>query len=362
MATEPNSSPQHIREPETKTADLRSKEINSLLSRESGRIQDEMALSEMTLVDNLEEYYDYDVPVEIRFLISARHAGGIIGKGGSYINEIRDETDTEFHIHQAVPNSPLRTGSCRGRVREVVRALLLMGDKVTELQKSSRHISRDFAFQYGDYNLTLLLEHKNCGVIIGKCGARISCNRQRSGAHIKISTHVLENSSEKTIDIQGRRDSVENALETLIVQIANDPKPNQTQRKYLDESIKPHQAFDTKFDGFGNKGVGGRVYNTSRSGHQNYFGYFPQPNHHDQMQHPRNSARNQQHQTPQPLSGPMNNLYGYWGPYQAYSQSFTNPNPNHWNNNLHQYNNNSNRDNAETTYAAQQVTHKRSYH
>jgi len=342
MATEVQSSPTQIHESESRGTELRTQEMNSLLQRESGRIQDEIALSEMALVENLEEYYDYDVPVEIRFLISARHAGGIIGKGGSYINKIRDQTEVEFHIHQAVPNSPLRTGSCRGRVREVVRALLLMGDKVTELQKSSRHISRDYAFQYGDYNLTLLLEHKNCGVIIGKCGARISCNRQRSGAHIKISTHVLENSSEKTIDIQGRRESVENALETLIVQIANDPKPNATAKKYLDESIKPHQSYDTKFESFG-KGTGGRRYGPGGgSAHQNYFGYFPTPNHHDHMQQ-RNSNRNQHQQQPQPLSGPMNNLYGYWGPYQAYSQSFTNPNPNHWNNNLHQYNNSNRR-------------------
>jgi len=341
MATE-QSSPTPIHESEPRTADLRPHDdINNLLSRENGRLQEEIALSEMALVENLEEYYDYDVPVEIRFLISARHAGGIIGKGGSYINKIRDQAEVEFHVHQPVQNSPLRTGSCRGRVREVVRALLLMGDKVTELQKSSRHISRDYAFQYGDYNLTLLLEHKNCGVIIGKCGARISCNRQRSGAHIKISTHVLENSSEKTIDIQGRRESVENALETLIVQIANDPKPNATTKKYLDESIKPHQSYDKFEFGKGN----GRIYSTrggSTTNHQNYFGYFPAPNHHDQM-HQRNSARNQHQPQAQPLSGPMNNLYGYWGPYQAYSQSFTNPNPNHWNNNLHQYNNNSNR-------------------
>jgi len=82
-------------------------------------------------------------------------------------------------------------------------------------------------------------------VVIGKRGARINCNRQRSGAHIKISTHTLENSSEKTVDVQGSRDAIENALETLIVQIANDPKPSSTQRKYLDDSIpnKQRSAF-----------------------------------------------------------------------------------------------------------------------
>merc|ERR1719373_1150408 len=127
---------------------------------------------------------------------------------------------------RATQNSPVRTGSCRGRVRNVVQALLLMADKITELSKN--HVRRPSTngtiFQYGDYQLTLLLEHKNCGVVIGKRGARINCNRQRSGAHIKISTHTLEN---------------------LIVQIANDPKPSSTQRKYLDDSVpnKPRGAF-----------------------------------------------------------------------------------------------------------------------
>lgn len=338
MSNEVPTSPSDLLESKKRGPELRSKDI-LLSTREPGRMQNELVMSEIALGDDLEEYYDYDVTVEIRYLISARHAGGIIGKGGAYINKIRDETDVEFHVHQAVPNSPLRTGSARGRVRDVVRALLLMADKITELQKASRRISRsDFVFQYGDYNVTLLLEHKNCGVIIGKCGARISCNRQRSGAHIKISTHVLENSSEKTIDIQGRRDAVENALETLIVQIANDPKPNVTSKKYLDQSIKPHKNYETKFENLGKN----NRYNPSTR-HQGYFPYFP-PNHDHHIQHNQRNAnqshRNQQHQQPQQLSGPMNNLYGYWGPYPAYSQqNFSNPNPNHWNNNLHQYNN-----------------------
>jgi predicted RNA-binding protein YlqC (UPF0109 family) len=208
-----------------------------------------------------EEFYNYDATLEIRFLISSRHAGGIIGKNGSYINKIRDRAEVDFHVHRAMSesipvytdgsratqNSPVRTGSCRGRVRNVVQALLLMADKITELSKN--HVRRPSTngtiFQYGDYQLTLLLEHKNCGVVIGKRGARINCNRQRSGAHIKISTHTLENSSEKTVDVQGSRDNIENALETLIVQIANDPKPSSTQRKYLDDSVpnKQRSAF-----------------------------------------------------------------------------------------------------------------------
>ena len=46
-------------------------------------------------------YWD-DATLEIRFLISSRHAGGIIGKNGSYINKIRDRAEVDFHVH--VPN------------------------------------------------------------------------------------------------------------------------------------------------------------------------------------------------------------------------------------------------------------------
>lgn len=221
---------------ETTSHSLKVDTNSSLIGSNEMALSEEQVLSPGLDVD-LEEYYDYDVNVEVRYLISARHAGGLIGKKGAYINQIRQKADVEFLVHKAVPNTPLRTGSVRGSVRNVVHALLLMADKISELQKASRRISRsDYLFQFGDYSVTLLLEHKNCGVIIGKRGARISCNRQRSGAHIKISTHVLENSSEKTVDIQGRREAVENALETLVVQIANNPKPNVTNRKYLDQS------------------------------------------------------------------------------------------------------------------------------
>jgi len=112
-----------------------------------------------------------------------------------------------------------------------------MGDKISELTRTHhRRASKasDYVFQFGDYSLTLLIEHKNCGVIIGKKGTRITKNRVKSGAHIKISTHVLQNSTEKTVDIQGSREEVELALTTLVVQIANDPKPYPTQRRYHD--------------------------------------------------------------------------------------------------------------------------------
>jgi predicted PilT family ATPase len=266
----------------------------------------EMALSEDQVIlspgldVDLEEYYDYDVNVEVRYLISARHAGGIIGKKGAYINQLRQKADVEFLVHKAVPNTPLRTGSVRGSVRNVVHALLLMADKVSELQKASRRISRsDYLFQYGDYSVTLLLEHKNCGVIIGKRGARISCNRQRSGAHIKISTHVLENSSEKTVDIQGTREAVENALETLVVQIANNPKPNvepnKTNRKYLDQS---HNNFPKRH-------------------HQ----YLRHP--HNNLSHHQHQPHRNQHQPPQqPFYNPMSYLGYHYTTPSNYNQNW----------------------------------------
>merc|ERR1719419_2043283 len=222
----------------------RSKFLGSRMAEVLQKLEPENAipiLTETTLGG--EEYYNYDATLEIRFLISSRHAGGIIGKSGSYINKIRDQAEVDFHVHRAIQNSPVRTGSCRGRVRNVVQALLLMADKINELSKNHvrRPSTNGTVFQYGDFQLTLLLEHKNCGVIIGKRGARINCNRQRSGAHIKISTHTLENSSEKTVDIQGSRENVSSALDKLLVQVANDPKPSSVQRKYLDDSISSNK-------------------------------------------------------------------------------------------------------------------------
>lgn len=192
------------------------------------------------------DFYCYDNTLEVRFLISARHAGGIIGKNGSYINKIREQAEVEFHVHRNIQASPVRTGSCRGRVRNVLAALLLMADKINELStRGKAHVRRPSSsgtvFQFGDYQLTLLLEHKNCGVVIGKRGKRINDNRTTSGAHIKISTHPLENSSEKTIDVQGTRENVSSALDKLLVQVANDPKPSSVQRKYLDDSISSNK-------------------------------------------------------------------------------------------------------------------------
>jgi len=166
--------------------------------------------------------------VDIRFLVLADLAGGVIGKGGKVITSFRQESGAGFVIHKEVTDSPVRTGTASGNVVAIVKALGLLSDKTRDLSRNES--------QNPQWYTTILLEQKNCGCVIGPKGAKITATRLETGATIQLSTHPLTGSTEKTIEVHGTRDQVAAATEIIVRQIATDPGKFPVVQKYLDDS------------------------------------------------------------------------------------------------------------------------------
>ena len=149
---------------------------------------------------------------EIRLLLDAKRVGGLIGKGGAAITKIRQESQAKILIAKPIPHSLFRICSVDGKYIEITTAICLIIDKMAE--ESTR---------LPPYQITILVEEKNIGCLIGKKGNAITEIRHNTNANIYISSHLLRNSSEKTVDISGERNSVHSAVKMVMKRLCDNP-------------------------------------------------------------------------------------------------------------------------------------------
>ena len=157
----------------------------------------------------------------IRLLLDAKRVGGLIGKGGVAITKIRTESQAKILIAKPIPHSLFRICSIEGEYMEIVSAICLVIDKMAE--ESTR---------LPPYQITILVEEKNIGCLIGKKGNAITEIRTNTNANIYISSHLLRNSSEKTVDICGERNAVHQAIKMVIKRLCNNPSYATTRMLY----------------------------------------------------------------------------------------------------------------------------------
>eukprot|EP01083_Nonionella_stella_P306231 1071634_1 len=157
----------------------------------------------------------------MRLLLDAKRVGGLIGKGGSAITKIRHESCAKILIAKPIPHSLFRICSIEGEYEEIVCGINLVIDKMAE--ESTR---------LPPFQITVLVEEKNIGCLIGKKGNAITEIRNNTNANIYISSHLLRNSSEKTVDICGERDAVHCAIEMVIKRLCSNPSYVSTRMPY----------------------------------------------------------------------------------------------------------------------------------
>ena len=72
-----------------------------------------------------------DKDVELRLLIHTSHAGGIIGRGGQRIKELREETKAAIKVFsQCCPQSTERVCAVQGPVETVIHAIRVVLDVI----------------------------------------------------------------------------------------------------------------------------------------------------------------------------------------------------------------------------------------
>jgi len=146
-----------------------------------------------------------DEKLEMHFIILSQDAGGIIGKEGRHIRQMRDESGAIINISGSAGVE--RILNIKGTLAEVKAAVRMIGEKLQEILSGGSS---------GDYvppvTLRLLVPNSQCGPLIGKGGQRIKEIREAAGATITIPSETLPGSSERSVTLAGSPDALGNCI------------------------------------------------------------------------------------------------------------------------------------------------------
>lgn len=221
-----------------------------------------------------------DNRVSVRFLIPAKAAGAIIGKGGQNIKELRDQ----FQAQIAIPDAPAPERVVRIQLqlvssmeKVVVRIAELLKD---DIMKFRRPKTNDL-----DYTEMRMLVHQSqAGAIIGPKGTHVKKINEDTGAKINVQTEICPYSTDKIAQITGTPEAISKAVgEILVLFQAFPPKGNQY---YYDPA-----NFDSNYE------YGGYGYNGGY--HHYHHHHFHSPSY---SQFPKNSPSSPQIQHVPPSS------------------------------------------------------------
>ncbi|TPP56369.1 Heterogeneous nuclear ribonucleoprotein K [Fasciola gigantica] len=164
--------------------------------------------------------------VELRFLISTKAAGVIIGKGGENIQKIREEYSVKVMIPDS--NGP-------------ERVLVLDGDLGSIIEIFQENLERMQNNRDEGVDLRLLVHQSQAGCIIGRGGYKIKELREQSGLQtLKVYQMLCPNSTDRVIQLVGDVDKVIDCLQSIAELLEGAP-PKGSRQNYdardVDESI-----------------------------------------------------------------------------------------------------------------------------
>ncbi|RWS26557.1 heterogeneous nuclear ribonucleoprotein K-like isoform X2 [Leptotrombidium deliense] len=165
--------------------------------------------------------------LDIRFLISSKEAGAIIGKAGVNINHLRKHYKSSVTVPDCP--GPERHISCVNKtcikfsfeVLSIVTSLETLKDILADIigyiddrpQKNSER----------EVELRLLIHTSHAGGIIGRGGQRIRELRDQTKAAIKVFTQCCPLSTERVCAVQGSAQVVVDAIKTILDIILTTP-------------------------------------------------------------------------------------------------------------------------------------------
>lgn len=159
--------------------------------------------------------------IGFRVLVSVKEAGIVIGKNGSVIADIRDQTGVKAGVSQVIQGCPDRILTVTGPLDATAQALGLIAKALASSPLD------DSSFQYfplkrllppgheGSTSLRLLVPNAQMGTIIGRQGARIKALQENYDVRLVASKDFLHNSTERLVELQGLPEEIESSAKVI---------------------------------------------------------------------------------------------------------------------------------------------------
>jgi predicted RNA-binding protein YlqC (UPF0109 family) len=177
-------------------------------------------------------------PFTLRVLLSSKDAGSFIGKGGSVIKSVREESGARVHISNSVADSPDRVLMVTGTQDQIAFCIELFLRQL-QLQLAQAPDAPSQTTQ----QLTLLVAHQQAGRLIGKGGLVVKDIRETSGATVNVAQNLLPNSMERCVTLSGAVDCVLKAVSRVLAILAENPVKGQPMVPYLPQAAAAPPSF-----------------------------------------------------------------------------------------------------------------------
>ncbi|KAH7104020.1 hypothetical protein BKA62DRAFT_695361 [Auriculariales sp. MPI-PUGE-AT-0066] len=141
--------------------------------------------------------------IHMRTLIVTQDASIIIGKGGSHVSEIRDQSGARVAVSDAVVGNPERVLTVSGPLDAVSKAFGLIVRRINDEPFDQPSVPGSRAV-----TMKLLIPNSRMGSVIGKAGIKIREIQEASGARLNASEGVLPGSSERVLSVAGVADAI----------------------------------------------------------------------------------------------------------------------------------------------------------
>lgn len=158
----------------------------------------------------------------VRMMLSNANAGTIIGKGGSNIKGIRENSGCKVSIQELQPGATERLVSVTGPPLLVNQATELMLGCLEESLSMDTNAPPPGPEGHS-HSMKLVLSNNQVGGIIGKGGATIKQFREETGAVIKVET-LQTAGNERIVTLQGVKAAVVKAHLLTVLKIATIPE------------------------------------------------------------------------------------------------------------------------------------------
>jgi len=151
--------------------------------------------------------------VELRWLLPAKNAGAIIGKGGQMINRLRQQARNVKITDSTVPEVILTIHCPLGTACETLM------DIIPILEENKDYEDLDF-----ECVVRILIHQSQAGKVIGKAGVKIKELQQEAGlSAIKVFPGLAPQSTERCVQMTGKPQQVVNCIAAIFELLEESP-------------------------------------------------------------------------------------------------------------------------------------------
>ena len=161
-----------------------------------------------------EDASQLDKKISLRFIITSREAGVIIGKGGANVAEVRRATGMIIKVTPQVPN-------VNDRIMTFDGTLGALGKTVVKISTMLAERGLSDYLKPGQAELVMLIPTERMGFLIGKGGARVKELQNTSGCKINSKSGCIGDSDERTMSFVGEPEQLQVAIHIVGTQIGD---------------------------------------------------------------------------------------------------------------------------------------------